>query len=154
MKLTFYCQSCSQKLNIGYSQVGTVVRCPTCDTDQPVAIPLARRYKSLRVAAVTLQVLGVVLAFVFSAVVFILMARYQLWSAQQFVKGLLLMIVGLSAAFATGIMTYAAGEVLRLLVDLEENARSARFHLELMRAEQRSAAAAAAVAPVPQQQTQ
>lgn len=150
MKLTFYCQSCSQKLNVGYSQIGTVVRCPACDTAQPVAIPLARRYQSLRVAAATLQVLGVVLTLALSAVVFILMVRYQLWSAQQFIKGLLVMSVGLSVAFATGILTYAAGEALRLLVDLEDSARSARFHLELMRAEQRPAAAAP---EVPQQQS-
>jgi hypothetical protein len=127
------------------------VRCPACDTAQPVSIPLARRYHSLRVAAVTLQVLGVVVTLALSGLVFVLMARYQLWSAQQFMKGLLVMGLGFPAAFASGILTYAAGEVLRLLADLEENARSSRLHLELMRAEQRPAAPAA---EVPQQQSQ
>ncbi|MCX7825594.1 MAG: hypothetical protein N2689_08540 [Verrucomicrobiae bacterium] len=150
MKLTFYCQSCSQKLNVGYSQIGTIVRCPACDMAQPVSIPLARRYQSLRAAAVTLQVVGVVVALALCGLVFMLMARYQLWSAQQFIKGLVVLGLGLSAAFATGILTYAAGEVLRLLVDLENNARSTRLHLEMMRAEQRPPAP---VTEVPQQPT-
>ena len=149
MKLTFYCHSCSQKLNVGYSQIGTIVRCPACDMAQPVATPLAMRYPSLRVAAVTLQVLAVVVTLALSVVVFILMARYQLWSAHQFLKGLLVLGVGLPVAFATGILIYAAGEVLRLLGDLEDSTRSTRLHLEMMRAEQRPVTTEA-----PQQQSQ
>jgi hypothetical protein len=151
MKLTFYCQSCSQKLNVGYSHIGTVVRCPACDMAQPVTTPLAKRYPSLRIAAVTLQVLGVVMATGLTVGVFVQMAKYELWSQAQLLKGLLVTTAGFSLAFASGILTYAAGEVIRLLADLEESVRSTRLHLELMRAEQRPPAPAT---EVPQQQSQ
>ncbi|MBI5685359.1 MAG: hypothetical protein HZC54_09765 [Verrucomicrobia bacterium] len=152
MKLTFYCQSCSQKLNIGHSQTGTIVRCPACDMNQPVNAPLARRYPVMRITAVTLNVLGVVLMLALAVGVLAVTIHYQLWDGPQLWKALLVLAAGLPCAFAAGIMTCAAGETLRLLVEMEENTRSTRLHLEMMRAEQRPPAAVAT--EVPQQLTQ
>ena len=135
MKLTFYCQSCSQKLNIGHSQVGTIVRCPACDVNQPVIAPLAKRYHAMRIAAVTLKVLGVVVMLALAVGVVSVTMTYQLWSGQQLAKALLVLAVGLPVAFAAGIMTYAAGEGIGLLVDLEDNVRALRLHSEMARAE-------------------
>lgn len=152
MKLTFYCQSCSQKLNIGHSQIGTVVRCPACDMNQTVNTPLAKRYHGMRVAAVTLKVLGIAVMLALAAGVVALTLTYQLWTAPQFWKGLLVMAVALPCAFAAGMMVYAAGEALHLFVELEENVRSTRLYMELMRAEQRPVTPPAP--EVPQQQVQ
>ena len=137
MKLTFYCQSCSQKLNIGHSQLGTIVRCPACDTNQPVITPLAKRYYAMRIAAVTLHVAGVVVGLALAAGVLFLMSLYQLWSAQQLGKALLVLGVGFPGAFAVGVVIYAAGEGVRLLVDFEDNVRAMRLHSEMERAERR-----------------
>jgi hypothetical protein len=135
MKLTFYCQSCSQKLNIGHSQIGTIVRCPACDMNQPVITPLAKRYYAMRIAAVTLQVVGVVVGLALAIGVFSLMAAYQLWSAQQLGKALFVLGVGLPGAFAVGVVIFAAGEGIKLLVDLEDSVRALRLHSEMARAE-------------------
>ena len=150
MKLTFYCQSCSQKLNIGHSQTGTIVRCPACDVNQPVIAPLAKRYHAMRIAAVTLKVLGVVVMLALAVGVVSVTVTYQLWGGQQLAKALLVLAVGLPCAFAAGIMVYAAGEGIGLLVDLEDNVRALRLHSEMARAEQKPPPPPAA----PQQQSQ
>ncbi|MBI5819585.1 MAG: hypothetical protein HZA88_11415 [Verrucomicrobia bacterium] len=135
MKLTFYCQSCSQKLNIGHSQIGTIVRCPACDMNQPVITPLAKRYRGMRIAVVTLQILGVVIGLVLASAVLVLMTQYQLWSVQQLGTALLVLGLGLPLAFGVGITIYAAGEGVKLLVDLEDNVRAMRLYSEMARAE-------------------
>lgn len=135
MKLTFYCQSCSQKLNVGHSQIGSIVRCPACDMAQPVTTPLAKRYFGMRIASVTLQIAGVVVGLALVAGVLFLMARYQLWDARVLGKAVLVLVVGLSGSFTVGAMIFAAGEGLRLLVEMEDNVRTTRLHMDLARAE-------------------
>ncbi len=145
MKLTFYCQSCSQKLNVGHSQIGSIVRCPACDMAQPVTTPLAKRYYGMRIASVTLQIVGVVVALALAVGVLYLMARYELWDARQLGKALLVLGVGLPGAFTVGAVIFATGEGLRLLVELEDNVRTTRLHMDLWRAERE-----AGTAPLPQ----
>ena len=135
MKLTFYCQSCSQKLNVGHSQIGSIVRCPACDMAQPVTTPLAKRYYGMRIASVTLQIVSVVVGLALVTGVLYLMARYQLWDTRQLGKAMLVLAVGLSGAFTVGALIFAAGEGLRLLVEMEDNIRTTRLHMDLARAE-------------------
>jgi hypothetical protein len=151
MKLTFYCQSCSQKLNVGHSQIGSIVRCPACDMAQPVTTPLAKRYYGMRIASVTLQIAGVVVGLALIVGVLFLMARYQLWDSRQLGNALLVLGVGLPVSFAVGVVIFAAGEWLRLMVELEDNVRTTRLHMDLARAEREALTASLASPPPPTQ---
>jgi hypothetical protein len=84
---------------------------------------------------VTLQVVGVAVGLALAIGVFSLMAAYQLWSAQQLGKALFVLGVGLPGAFAVGVVIFAAGEGIKLLVDLEDSVRALRLHSEMARAE-------------------
>ncbi|MBI5394497.1 MAG: hypothetical protein HZA91_04290 [Verrucomicrobia bacterium] len=136
MKLTFRCIECSQKLNAAHSQVGSAITCPACGAVQAISAPLAPRFRGLRVAAGVLQVLAVVVAA--GLIVTVLVAVGQGGSGQSVMDTVLQIGVAIPASLLAGLLIYALGEGLWLLIDLEENTRAARQLLELNRSERKS----------------
>jgi len=135
MKMTFRCIECSQKLNIAHSQIGTAVTCPACGAVQAVAAPLAPRFRGLRVAARVLQGLALVVAG--GLIVALLLAVGQA-TGQSSADIALAFGVGIPVSLLAGLLIYAAGEGLWLLIDLEENTRATRQLLELARSERKT----------------
>ena len=131
MKMTFRCIECSQKLNIAHSQVGSAVTCPTCGAMQAVSAPLAKRFRGLRITASVLQVLAVIVAVCLIIVVLLAMG-------QAVTDNVLLLSVGIPASLLAGLLIYALGEGIWLLLDLEENTRATRQFLELAQSERKS----------------
>lgn len=137
MKLTFCCVECSQKLNIAHSQVGSVVTCPACGAVQVVSAPLAKRFRGLRITASVLQVLAVIVAV--CLIIVVLLAMGQAGGGQTVMDNVLLLSVGIPVSLLAGLLIYALGEGIWLLIVLEENTRAARQLLELNRSERKSA---------------
>jgi hypothetical protein len=136
MKMTFRCIECSQKLNIAHSQIGTAVTCPACGAVQAVAAPLALRFRGLRVAAWALQGLAVVVA---GGLIIVLLLALNQGSGQPSTDTALMLGAGIPASLLAGLLIYALGEGIWLLIDLEENTRATRQLLELARSERKTA---------------
>lgn len=137
MKLMFRCVECSQKLNIAHSQVGSVVTCPACGAVQVVSAPLAKRYRGLRITASVLQVLAMIVPI--CLIIVVLLAMGQAGSGTTVMDNVLLLSVGVSASLLAGLLIYALGDGIWLLIDMEENTRAARQLLALSRSERKSA---------------
>ena len=135
MKLTFRCQECSQKLNVGHNQIGSVVTCPACGAVQSVPAPLAKRYRVLRFTASVLQVVSILVTVLL--LTFILLAQY--WSEGHSLGDTILLLgLGIPASLLAGLLIYALAEGIGLIVDVEEHLRATRRLLELQRSEQKS----------------
>jgi phage FluMu protein Com len=139
MKLTFRCVECSQKLNIASTKAGSAVTCPACGAVQAVSAPLAKRFRVLRATVVVLQVVAAVVTV--SLLVAVLIAVGHGGEGHSVMDNVLLLGVGIPASLLVGLLIYALGEGIGLLIDLEENTRATRQLLELARSEQKSAPA-------------
>lgn len=135
MKMTFRCIECSQKLNIAHSQIGAAVTCPACGAVQAVAAPLASRFRGLRIAAWVLQGLAVVVA---GGLLIALLFALGPGGGQSSTDTALTLGVGIPLSLLAGLLIYAFGEGIWLLIDLEENTRATRQLLELARSERKA----------------
>jgi hypothetical protein len=136
MKLMFTCVECSQKLNIAHSQMGSVVTCPACGAVQAVTAPLAKRFRGLRITASVLQVLAVIVPI--ALITIVLLAVGQSDGGHTVLDNILLLGVGIFSSLLSGLLIYALGEGIWLLINLEENTRATRQLLALTRCERKS----------------
>lgn len=137
MKLMFTCVECSQKLNIAHSQMGSVVTCPACGAVQAVCGPVAKRFRGLRIAASVLQVLAVIVPIFL--IIVVCLAVGQSDAGHTVLDNILLATVGVSSSLLAGLLIYALGEGIWLLINLEENTRATRQLHALTRCERKSA---------------